>query len=110
MIRGDVLEIFLPRGQGHVQHGRRHAVVVQADDLMTLSTALICPTSQSTPSASFHPEIQVRGESTRVMCEMVRAFDVRKVGKPAGHLRVDEMARVDEALSLVLDLPYSPFA
>ena len=110
MIRGDVLEIFLPRGQGHVQHGHRYAVVVQADDLRFLSTVVICPTSRSAPPASFHPEVEVMGEGTRVMCEMVRTFDVRKLGKRVGHLSLDEVASVDEALSLALDLPYAPFA
>ena len=34
MVRGDVHAIVLPGRRGHVQHGRRLAVVVQADDLL----------------------------------------------------------------------------
>jgi mRNA interferase MazF len=102
VVRGDVLEISLRRGQGHVQHGRRFAVVVQSDDLMTLSTVVVCPTSQSTPPASFHPEVEVRGERTKVLCEMVRTVDVRRLGKHAGHLSLDEIRDVDDALRLVL--------
>jgi mRNA-degrading endonuclease toxin of MazEF toxin-antitoxin module len=79
-------------------------VVVQADDLLALSTVVICPTSQSTPAASFHPEVAVADESTRVMCEMVGAVDARRLGKQAGHLTLDELRAVDDALSLVLDL------
>ena len=56
MVRGDVYAITLPRRRGRVQHGRRYAVVVQADDLLALSTVIVCPTSTSTPPASFHPE------------------------------------------------------
>lgn len=104
MVRGDVLEINLPRGSGHAQHGRRFAVVVQADDLMTLSTLTVCPTSVSAPSASFRPEVMIKGERTRVLCEMVRAVDARKLGKHAGHLGLDEVTAVDDALALVLDL------
>ena len=104
MIRGDVHAIALPRRRGNVQHGRRFAVIVQADDLLALSTVVICPTSSSTPPASFHPEVKVGDEPTRVMCEMVGAIDARALGEPAGHLTLDEMRSVDDALQLVLDL------
>lgn len=104
MVRGDVHTITLPRGRGRVQHGRRLAVIVQADDLLALSTVVICPTSTSTPSASFHPEVEVGDESTRVMCEMVGAVDARVLGEQVGHLTFDEMRSVDDALQLVLDL------
>jgi mRNA interferase MazF len=79
-------------------------VIVQADDLLALSTVLICPTSTSTPSASFHPEVGVGDESTRVMCEMVGPVDTSALGTRAGHLTLEEMRAVDDALALVLDL------
>lgn len=79
-------------------------MVVQADDLLALSTILICPTSQSTPPASFHPEVSVADESTRVMCEMAGAVDARRLGKLVAHLTLDEIRAVDDALLLVLDL------
>jgi mRNA interferase MazF len=104
VVRGDVHEIRLPRRQGRVQHGRRYAVVVQADDLLALSTAIVSPTSQSAPSASFHPEVVVAHEPTRVMCEMTGAVDARALGKQVGHLTVDEIRAVDDALMLVLGL------
>ncbi len=104
MVRGDVHAIVLPGRRGHVQHGRRLAVVVQAGDLLGLSTIVICPTSTSTPPASFHPEIAIADETTRVMCEMVGAVDARSLGDRVGHLTLDEMRAVDDALELVLDL------
>ena len=104
MVRGDVHAIVIPRRRGHVQRGSRYAVVVQADDLLALSTVVVCPTSTSTPPASFHPEIALGQEPTRVMCEMVGAVDVQALGDQAGHLTRDEMRAVDEALELVLDL------
>jgi mRNA interferase MazF len=104
VVRGDVHAITLPRRRGHVQHGRRYAVIVQADDLLTLSTILVCPTSASTPSASFHPEIVVGEEPTRVMCELVGPVDARALGEQVGHLTLDEMRNVGDALQLVLDL------
>jgi mRNA interferase MazF len=104
VVRGDIHAITLPRRRGHVQHGRRFAVLVQADDLLTLSTILVCPTSTSTPPASFHPEIVVAEEPTRVMCELVGPVDARVLGAQVGHLTLDEMRSVDDALELVLDL------
>ena len=104
MVRGDVHEIVLPRRRGRVQHGRRRAVIVQADDLLALSTVVICPTSRSTPAASFHPEVSIGEEPTRVLCEMVGAVDARVLGNQVGHLALDEMRSVDDALLLVLGL------
>jgi len=104
VVRGDVHEIRLPRGRGRVQHGRRFAVIVQADDLLALSTIVVCPTSTSTPAASFHPEVMLGNEPTRIMCEMVGAVDARSLGDQVAHLTLDEMREVDEALELVLDL------
>jgi mRNA interferase MazF len=104
VVRGDVHAITLPRRRGHVQYGRRFAVVVQADDLLALSTILVCPTSTSTPLASFHPETTLGEAPTRVMCEMVGPVDARALGEHVGHLTLDEMRAVDDALELVLDL------
>ncbi len=104
MVRGDVHAITLPKGRGRVQHGRRYAVIVQADDLMTLSTVVICPTSTSAPPASFHPEISLNGQSTQVLCEMVGAVDARNLGDHVGHLSRDELRSVEDGLSLVLDI------
>lgn len=104
MVRGDVHEIVLPRRRGRVQHGRRYAVIVQADDLLELSTIIVCPTSQSTPPATFHPQIALDDAPTHVLCEMAGAVDARKLGDQVGHLTMGEMTAVDDALALVLDL------
>ena len=104
MIRGDVHAVALPRRRSHVQQGGRYAVIVQADDLLALSTVVVCPTSRSALAASFRPEIAVGSERTRALCEMVRAVDIRSLGAQVGHLTLDEMAVVDEALELVLGL------
>lgn len=69
-----------------------------------VSTILVCPTSTSTPPASFHPEIEIANEATRVLCEMVGAVDARALGEHVAHLTLDEMRVVDEGLELVLDL------
>jgi mRNA interferase MazF len=104
VIRGDVHRINVPSKRGHVQHGRRYAVIVQADDLLTLSTVVVCPTSRSAFPASFHPEITIAGQTTQVLCEMVGAIDARALGERAGHLSREELRTVEDALLLVLDM------
>jgi mRNA interferase MazF len=102
--RGDVYRVRLPKRGGREQHGPRYAVVVQADDLLGLSTALVAPTSRSVLAASFRPEVRVGGERTRVMVEQLRALDVGRLGDLAGRLDAGEMRGVDDALALVLAL------
>lgn len=105
MVRGDVHAITLSRKRGHVQQGRRYAVIVQADDLLALSTVVICPTSRSAFPASFHPEITLEGQATQILCEMIGAVDARALGERVGHLTLDEQRSLEDALQLVLDLP-----
>jgi mRNA interferase MazF len=104
VVRGDVCGIKLPSKRGHVQSGRRYAIVIQANDLLALSTVVICPTSQSAFSASFHPEVVIEDQPTQVLCEMVGAVDARSLGGHVGHLAYDELRAVEDALLLVLDL------
>jgi mRNA interferase MazF len=105
VVRGDVHAITLPSKRGHVQQGRRYAVIVQADDLLALSTVIVCPTSRSAFPASFHPEIDLHGQPTQVLCEMTGAVDARALGEQVAHLSLEERRAVDDALLLVLDLP-----
>jgi mRNA interferase MazF len=102
--RGDVFRVRLPPRRGHEQHGPRYAVLVQADELLRLSTVLVAPTSRSVQAASFRPEVDIAGERTRVMVEQLRALDVRRLDDFEGRLSASEMREVDEALSLVLAL------
>ncbi|HEX5763882.1 MAG TPA: type II toxin-antitoxin system PemK/MazF family toxin [Solirubrobacterales bacterium] len=104
MTRGDVYRVRLPVRRGHEQGGARYAVIVQADELLRLSTALVAPTSRSALPASFRPEIEVAGEPTRVLVEQLRALDLRRLDECAGHLGPDEMRTVDDAIELVLGL------
>lgn len=104
MTRGDVYRVRFPKGSGREQHGPRYAVIVQADDLLGLSTALVAPTSRSALPATFRPEVEIADEATRVMVEQLRALDIQRLGDQAGRLGTEEMREVDEALSLVLAL------
>jgi mRNA interferase MazF len=102
--RGDVYRVRLPQRRGHEQQGPRYAVLVQADELLGLSTVLVAPTSRSARAASFRPEVEIGGEQTRVMVEQLRVLDLRRLDDLEGHLSASEMRGVDEALALVLAL------
>jgi mRNA-degrading endonuclease toxin of MazEF toxin-antitoxin module len=69
------------------------------------ATVVICPTSRSAFTASFHPEIIVADQPTQVLCEMVGAVDAGALGGRIGHLTHDELRSIEDALLLVLDLP-----
>ena len=104
MTRGDVYQVRLHDGRGHEQRGARYGVVLQADELMVLSTVLVAPTSASALPAPFRPEIKIGGKTNRVMLEQLRAIDVRRLGRRAGRLSAPERRVVDEALEFVLGL------
>lgn len=104
-MRGDIYRLRAPRNSdGHEQHGPRYAVVVQSDDL-PLSTWLVAPTSTGRRGASFRPEIEIYGRSTRILVEQVTAIDPeQRLGEFAGRLSAAELAAVDHALMDVLGL------
>lgn len=104
MLRGDVYRFKLQRGRGHEQHGDRFGVVVQADELLVRSVLLVAPTSRSARAASFRPEIEVEGDTTRVLVEQVGAVDVSRLGDLSGHLTREELWGVDDALLTVFGL------
>jgi mRNA interferase MazF len=103
-VRGEVFRLRAPRdARGHEQSGRRFAVVVQSD-LLPLSTWLVAPTSTSARAATFRPEVEIDGQLTRVLAEQTAAVDPQRLGASAGHLRLEEMRRVEAALRVVLSL------
>lgn len=104
MLRGDVHRFKLPKGVGHEQYGERFGVVVQADDFLPRSAVIVAPTSRGAKAASFRPEVDIKGQTTRLLVEQIGAVDVRRLGRRAGHLSVEELWGVDEALLIVLGL------
>lgn len=104
MLRGDVFRFKLPKGIGHEQRRDRYGVVVQADEFLPRSIVIVAPTSQSARPASFRPEIQVDGETTRVLVEQIGAVDARRLGALAGHLSHEEVWGIDEAMVTILGL------
>jgi mRNA interferase MazF len=105
VVRGEVFRLPALRGaRGREQQGARYAVVVQADEFMALSTALVVPTSASARSATFRPTISLDGTETRVLVEQTTVVDPQRLGRSAGRLDAGELRAVDDALALVLGL------
>jgi mRNA interferase MazF len=105
MDRGEIVRLTPPRrARGHEQQGPRPGVVVQADELLALSTVLIAPTSRSAAPATFRPLIEVSGTPTRVLADQLRVFDAQTVKGGFGRLAPEELEALDEALALVLGL------
>jgi mRNA interferase MazF len=102
--RGEIYRVRLPARRGREQAGPRYAVIVQAEELLGLSTVIVAPTSRSAARATFRPEIEVAGETTRVLVEQLRAVDIERLDDLAGRLTSSEQRSIDEALALVLDL------
>lgn len=104
MRRGDIHELRPPRGRGHQQQGRRFGVVIQADEFLPRSVVIVAPTSRSARAATFRPEIEIGGESTRVLVEQLGAVDTNRLGKRVGHVAPAEQWEIDDALRLILAL------
>jgi len=103
--RGEVVRLRAPRDQrGHEQAGPRYGVIVQADELLSLSTVLVAPTSTRALPATFRPEVEIRGRSTRVLVEQMGAVDPTRLGESHGLLTFDELRAVDRAVALVVGL------
>ena len=104
MLRGDVYEFRLPRGTGHEQQGRRYGVIVQANEFLPRSVVLVAPTSRSAKPASFRPQIELLGETTRVLVEQVGAVDAGRLGQLVSRVSPEQQWGIDDALVTVLGL------
>ena len=104
MVRGEIFRLPDLGDQGRIQRSRRFAVVVQADELLVLSTVIVAPTSTRAASATFRPQIELAGEPTRILADQLRAVDASRLGDCGGRLSASELRDLDDALELVLGL------
>jgi mRNA interferase MazF len=79
-------------------------VIVQANELLPRSVILVAPTSLSARPASFRPEIELFGETTRVLVEQAGAIGTRRLGDMVGRVSPEQQWGIDEALMTVFGL------
>jgi mRNA interferase MazF len=105
VVRGELFRLPAPRGAlGSEQRGARYAVVVQADELLSLSSVLVSPASTRARPATFRPAIELDGNPTRMLVEQTTVVDPQRLGRSAGRLDTGELRSIDDALALVLGL------
>ena len=104
MVRGEVFRFRDPSGSRDSEQGSRYVVVVQADELLALSTVLISPTSTEAPPRTFRPTIELGGPPTLILVEQTMAVSPNRLGACAGRLSAGELHDLDTALALVLGL------
>ena len=110
--KGDVFLVTLPEVGGHVQAGRRPAVVVQADRLARSGTVVLCPMTSAPPPDDLprpHRVPVARAESGLDRDGWVKADQLSTVPAglltgPIGRLAPGAIERLDAALRFVLDL------
>jgi mRNA interferase MazF len=104
VVRGEIFRLRLPATRGREQAGARYGVVVQADELLALSTVVVAPTSRSALARSFRPTITIDNRDTRILVEQLRAIDITRLGDSVGRLSAQEINALDAALEDVLGL------
>ena len=110
--KGDVFLVTFPDVGGHVQAGRRPAVVVQADRFARSGTVILCPMASAPPRDDLprpHRVAVARGESGLDRDGWVKADQLSTVPAtmlvgPVGRLARAAIDRLDAALRFVLDL------
>lgn len=99
MIRGAVYRVDLGRPRGHEQGGKRLGLVVSPSD-SPLSVVTVIPTSTSAGPSIHRPELEIAGQSMRILIDQVRSIDADYViGDPVDYLRRDQLADVELALA-----------
>jgi mRNA interferase MazF len=64
----------------------------------------VAPTSTSARAASFRPQVEIDGRTTRVLAEQTTAIDPGRLGHSVGYLSLEELRQLDAALRIVLGL------
>jgi mRNA interferase MazF len=110
--KGDIFVLEFPDGGGHVQAGRRPAVVVQADRFGRSGTVVLCPMTSVPPLDDLprpHRVAVARAESGLdrdgwVKADQLSTVPATLLAGPVGRLAPGAIERLDNALRFVLDL------
>lgn len=99
VIRGAIYRIDLGRPRGHEQGGRRLGLVVSPSQ-SPLSVVTVVPTSTSAGASVHRPELEIAGQSTRLLIDHIRSIDTDSlVGDPVDYLTQNQLAEVELTLT-----------
>ena len=110
--KGDIFVVEFPALGGHVQAGRRPAVVVQADRFSRSGTVVLCPIT-SAPPPDDHPRphrVLITPAETGldragwVKADQLQTIPTGMLQGPVARLAPAAINRLDVALRFVLDL------
>jgi mRNA interferase MazF len=110
--KGDIFVVEFPARGGHVQAGRRPAVVVQADRFSRSGTVVLCPIT-SAPPPDDHPRphrVPITPAETGldraswVKADQLQTIPTGMLHGPVARLAPAAIDRLDVALRFVLDL------
>jgi len=116
MIRGEVYTVRFDPVEGSEQGGTRPAIIISRDQLnAALSTVVVVPCTTYRPGRRVFaahvlllaPEGGLRVDSI-VLGEQVRVVSKQRLGRRLGMLTPRYLARVEQAVTIALDLP-EPF-
>ncbi|MCM3503016.1 type II toxin-antitoxin system PemK/MazF family toxin [Microbacterium sp. P26] len=80
VIRGGIYQIDLGQPRGHEQGGKRYGVVISPSDI-GLPVVTVVPTSKSAQSSVVRPEVEILGDTTRLLIDQIRSIDENYVGE-----------------------------
>jgi mRNA interferase MazF len=105
--RGDVYWVNLDPVVGTEIRKTRPAVIVSNDSCNRYGTRVVVLPITSNVDSLYPGEaiLDVKGKPGRALGDQIRSIDKSRLKARVGHLTVEEMSRVDEALAITLDLP-----
>jgi mRNA interferase MazF len=105
--RGDVYWVTLDPVIGTEIRKTRPAVVVSNDSCNRYGTRVVVLPITSNTDSLYPGEamVEIKGKPGRALGDQIRSIDKSRLKARAGRLTADEMSRVEEALTITLDLP-----
>jgi len=105
--RGDVYWVNLDAVIGSEIRKTRPAVVVSNDSCNRYGTRVVVLPITSNVDSLYPGEamLEIKGKPARALGDQIRSIDKSRLKSRLARLTADEMARVDEALAITLDLP-----
>ena len=105
--RGEVYWVILDPVVGTEIRKTRPAVIVSNNSCNRYGTRVVVLPITSNVDSHYHGEarVEVNGKPGRALGDQIRSIDKRRLKGRAGVLSSQEMAKIDEALGITLDLP-----